>query len=295
LAEVYRKVRNTIRFILGNLNGFDASRDRVPYSELSRLDQYILHRLQEIVQTLTEAFDTYEFHKYYQVLQNFCVTELSSLYFDVTKDILYTKAKTSPERRAVQTVLYELLATLTPLLVPVMPHMAEDIWLNIPEEHKPDFGLTEKPESILLSLWPQMSQEYLNNTVNEQMNQLLKIKETVNLALEKPRSDKLIGSSLEATILLHAKSEPIKALLKSVPSYELSTLFITSGVQVIDSPPASYMSCAVGLPGMETELNVFAEKAPGQKCIRCWKILTSVGENTQHLELCQPCVEAANV
>jgi isoleucyl-tRNA synthetase len=289
LAEVYRKVRNTIRFILGNLAGFEAASGRVSYEELSRLDRYILFRLQEVVETLTEAFDQYEFHRYYQVLQNFCVTELSSLYFDVTKDVLYTAHRTSTQRRAVQTVLFELLSTLTPMLVPVMPHLAEDIWLNIPEEHRPTFGMTEAPVSILMAPWPEVNRGYLNHELEAQFRSLLQIRDRINEALEHYRSQGGIGSSLESNILILPRGEKTWSLLSDVPPEELATLFITSGVQIVSEPPREFGASAE-LP--DGEGTVYAVRPAGQKCIRCWKFLPSVGQVPAHPEICVPCAEA---
>lgn len=290
LAEVYRKVRNTIRFILGNLHGFDARTQAVPDAQLSRLDHYILHRLQEIVASLTEAFDQYEFHRYYQVLQNFCVIELSALYFDVTKDILYTTRRDAPERLGVQTVLYELLSALTPMLVPVMPHLAEDIWLNIPTEHKPNFALSEPPLSILMAPWPQVRSEWVSDQLESEFKQLLKIKEAVNLALEKPRSEGVIGSSLEARVMLKPTTEAMRTLLSSISTSELATLLVVSAVEVVTETPAQAFGISEGPP--KTDVTVYADKAQGEKCVRCWKYLASVGQFPQHPELCQPCVEA---
>ncbi len=293
LAEVYRKVRNTIRFILGNLSGFDAVQDRVAYEDLSLLDQYLLHRLQTVVETLTEAFDGYEFHKYYQVLQNFCVTELSSLYFDVTKDILYTSHAKSPQRRAVQTVLYELLATLTPMLVPVMPHLAEDIWLNIPAEHKPTFGQPEAPMSILMAPWPSVNRTYFSPEVDSRFKQLLKVKEAVNLALERPRAEGLIGSSLEAVVHLVPKADALRSLLQSIEATDMAALFITSGVQVAEVVPAEVIGQSEGSAGLD--ITVYAVKSANSKCVRCWKYLPSVGQHASHPEICAGCLEAVSL
>ncbi len=290
LAEVYRKVRNTIRFILGNLAGFNATDQRVPYAQLSRLDQYTLFRLQQVVETLTQAFEIYEFHRYYQVLQNFCVTDLSALYFDVTKDILYTAPQNSVQRRAVQTVLFELLATLTPLLVPVMPHLAEDIWLNIPDEHRPTFGLPEAPLSILMTPWPQVNSQYLNEALAVEFKQLLSVKEAVNFALEKPRSEGILGSSLEADVVVVPKNDQMTKLFATIPPSELAALFITSGVQVADTPPAETIGSTNG--ALAEDVAVYAIKAMGKKCIRCWKFLPSVGVTPEHPEICSPCIEA---
>lgn len=289
LTEVYRKVRNTVRFVLGNLSGFDATTCQVPYTELSHLDKYILHRLQHVVSVLTEAFESYEFHRYYQVLQNFCVGELSALYFDVTKDILYTAGRDSRNRRAVQTVLYEVLSTLTPILVPVMPHLAEDIWLNTPEEHRAFFGLPEPPLSILMAPWPAVKQPYINEALATQFKELLAVREKVNEALESLRAQGKIGSSLEAGVKILPRGESLRSLVGSIPAAELAALFITSEVEALETPPDSCLASA-SLPDNEGE--VYIVRPAGVKCIRCWKFASSVGEMANHAQICRPCVEA---
>lgn len=293
LAEVYRKVRNTLRFVLGNLSGFDAQADYVPSHRLSLLDRYILHRLQSLVGQLTEAFETYEFHHYYQLLQNFCVTELSSLYFDITKDLLYTLPQAAPERRAVQTVLFELLATLTPMLVPVMPHLAEDIWQAIPEEHKPTFGQAQAPVSVLMAPWPAVRSEFVSAPLEQDFVKLLHLKETVNLALERPRAEGLIGSALEAQMILVPQTEADAAWLKHFELDELASWFIVSEVALAELPPAE----TLGTASTQHDLSVavYAVKAVGDKCIRCWRFQQSVGSHPTHTQLCDRCASAVSV
>ena len=290
LAEVYRKVRNSLRFILGNLAGFDAELDIVDDKDLSVLDRYVLHRLHEVVGTLTEAFDRYEFHRYYQVLQNFCVTELSALYFDVTKDILYTAPTNGPQRRGVQTVLFGLLETLTPMLVPVMPHLAEDIYQNTPTGHRPRFGMAQPPASVLLAPWPQAPQTWHQPDVAVDMQTLLSIKETVNLALEAPRREGVIGSSLAAAVSLSSPDSAIAGVLSRLKPEELAQLFIVSSVVPESSPDAIGQAKSEAFPG----LAVAAFHAPGSKCQRCWKILPTVGQDAAHSTLCHHCVAAVN-
>jgi isoleucyl-tRNA synthetase len=220
------------------------------------------------------------------VLQNFCVTDLSALYFDVTKDILYTAPKNALERRAVQTVLYELLFTLTPMLVPVMPHMAEDIWLN---SQKPK----DAPTSILQMPWPSGVDQYLNPVLEANFKELLRIKDAVNIALEIPRTGGLIGSSLEAAIVIETHSEESAELLAHISISELATLFVVSSVALVNTVPKEIIGQAEGPLG--SAMTIYAVKASGKKCVRCWKYLDSVGQNTQHTELCDTCVEAVSI
>ena len=289
LADIYRKIRNTMRFILGNLHGFDASTQLMPIDQLSPLDRFLLTRLNGVTRTLTEAFDDYQFHHYYQVLQNFCVTELSSLYFDVIKDTLYTAPLESPKRRAIQTVLYHLLTTLTPIIMPVMPHLAEDIWQTLPDEHRPDFGMGTPPVSMTLAPWPEPTPEWDANA--QVMELLLEIKRLVNMTLEAPRNQKVISSPLETAITIIPANSDQLSQLQSLPDDFLPMLFITSSVTVESPGVAPHTADAVGHM-TQNDITVVARRASGDKCGRCWKTLDSVGHHHAHPTLCTPCVEA---
>lgn len=184
LTEIFKKTRNTARFLIGNLFDFDPNSDYVEYDELKNIDKFALHKLNKLIAEVTEAFENYEFYKYFQSLQNFAAVDLSSFYLDIVKDRLYTAGKKSLSRRACQTVLFENLMALVKILAPVMPHQAEDIWQNVPEVQRG--GLV----SILLSDWPVVNEKWNNPELEADFTKILKSREVVSRAIEPLRADK---------------------------------------------------------------------------------------------------------
>ncbi len=272
LAEIFKKTRNTSRFLVGNLFDFDPAVDYVKYEDLKELDKFALHKLNQLIENVTEAFDNYEFYKYFQQLQNFAAVDLSSFYLDIVKDRLYTAGKKSLSRRACQTVLYEVLQTLVRILVPVMPHQAEDIWMSVPECQKD--GL----ESILLSNWPKAKAEWNNPKLEEDFVKILKAREVVTRAIEPLRADKKVGSSLEVAVYVSVKDNSV---LKADED-ELCNIFITSQAYVTDEKPSGVLN-----EYKEDDYTVWVTKAEGEKCARCWKYrkLNSDG-------ICEECIDA---
>lgn len=272
LAEIFKKTRNTSRFLLGNLFDFDPAVDYVDYEDLTALDKFALHKLNQLIETVTEAFDNYEFYKYFQQLQNFAAVDLSSFYLDIVKDRLYTAGKKSLSRRACQTVLFEILQTLTRMLVPVMPHQAEDIWMSVPEAQKG--GL----ESILLSSWPKARPEWNNEKLEEDFSKILKAREVVSRAIEPLRADKKVGSSLEVAVYVNVKDNEV---LKANED-ELCNIFITSQAHITDEKPENVLN-----EYKEDDYTVWVTAAEGEKCSRCWKFrdLNSDG-------ICTECLDA---
>ncbi len=256
LAEIFKKTRNTSRFLLGNLFDFDPEKDYVKYEDLTALDKFALHKLNQLIESVTEAFEHYEFYKYFQQLQNFAAVDLSSFYLDIVKDRLYTAGKKSISRRACQTVLYEILQTLVRILVPVMPHQAEDIWMSVPECQKG--GLI----SILLSDWPAAKPQWHNEKLEEDFAKILKAREVVTRAIEPLRADKKVGSSLEVAVYVSVKDNEV---LKANES-ELCNIFITSQAYVTDEKPSGVLN-----EYKEDDYTVWVTAAEGEKCARCWK------------------------
>ncbi len=272
LAEIFKKTRNTSRFLVGNLFDFDPAVDYVEYKDLKAIDKFALHKLNHLIESVTEAFNNYEFYKYFQQLQNFAAVDLSSFYLDIVKDRLYTAGKKSLSRRACQTVLYEILQTLVRMLVPVMPHQAEDIWMSVPECQKG--GL----ESILLSSWPDTNSIWKNVKLEEDFSKILKAREVVTRAIEPLRADKKVGSSLEVAVYVKADDDTV---LKDNED-ELCNIFITSQAYVTAEKPENVLN-----EYTEEGYTVWVTKAEGEKCARCWKYrkLNSAG-------ICQECEEA---
>ncbi len=277
LSEIFKKTRNTARFLLGNLYDFDPEKDYVQYEDLQPLDKFALHKLNELIANVTEAFEAYEFYKYFQCLQNFAAVDLSSFYLDIVKDRLYTAGKKSLSRRACQTVLYEICSALTRILVPVMPHQAEDIWQNTPEAQKKG-----KPESIILSDWPTTNDKWTNPEIENDFTQLLKLRETVTKAIEVLRGNKVVGSSLEVAVTVTGENKELLAKYAK----DLKSIFITSQAIVSDEKPEDVLS-----EHTEYGFTAYVSKAKGQKCERCWKyseLSTEEGYET----ICPDCVEA---
>ena len=276
LVEIFKKTRNTCRFLLGNLFDFDPAVDYVQYNDLKNIDKYALDRLNHLVADVTEAFENYEFYKYFQHLQNFAAVDLSSFYLDIVKDRLYTAGKKSLSRRACQTVLYEIMQALVRLLVPVMPHQAEDIWQNTPENQRN--GL----ESILLSDWPKVNPKWTNAALVEDFAKILKLREVVTRAIEPLRADKKIGSSLEAAIYIKSNDDEI---LKQVQN-DMSDIFIVSQVYITETPPQNVLN-----EYTEDGYTVWVTAAEGEKCERCWKY-RKLGANAGHETICDDCYGA---
>jgi isoleucyl-tRNA synthetase len=195
MADVYRKIRNTARFLLGNLHDFDPAKDAVPYDQLPELDRYMLHRMTEVFADIDDAFQTYQFFRFFQTVQNFCVVDLSNFYLDIAKDRLYISAADSARRRSCQTVLAIAIENLARVIAPVLSHMAEDIWQNLPYE-------TEF-QSVFEAGWAQLDPTWKQPDLVEPWGQLRAIRQEVNKVLEQARTAKEIGSSLEAKVLLY--------------------------------------------------------------------------------------------
>lgn len=272
LVEIFKKTRNTARFLIGNLFDFNPETDYVEYDELKNIDKFALHKLNKLIEEVTVSFENYEFYKYFQSLQNFAAVDLSSFYLDIVKDRLYTAGKKSLSRRACQTVLFENLMALVKILAPVMPHQAEDIWQNVPEVQRG--GLI----SILLSDWPVVSEKWNNPQLEEDFTKILKSREVVSRAIEPLRADKKVGSSLEVAVWIKAEND---AILKANEK-DLADIYIVSQANLAKEKPEDVLNEYV-----EDGYTVWVTKARGEKCTRCWKYreLNSDG-------ICPDCVEA---
>lgn len=256
LTEIFKKTRNTARFLIGNLFDFNPAIDYVQYDELKNIDKFALHKLNKLIAEVTEAFENYEFYKYFQCLQNFAAVDLSSFYLDIVKDRLYTAGKKSLSRRACQTVLFENLMALVRILAPVMPHQAEDIWQNIPEVQRG--GLI----SILLSDWPVVNEKWNNVQLEEDFTKILKSREVVSRAIEPLRADKKVGSSLEVSVYVKADDDTV---LKA-NSADLADIYIVSQATLATDAPSEVLN-----EYSEEGYTVWVTKAKGEKCTRCWK------------------------
>ncbi|WP_026736691.1 isoleucine--tRNA ligase [Fischerella sp. PCC 9605] len=287
LVDIRNKFRNTAKNLLGNLHDFDPEKDAIPYDQLPQLDQYMLHRMTEVFQEVTAAFDSFQFFRFFQTVQNFCVVDLSNFYMDVAKDRLYISDANALRRRSCQTVYWHALENLAKAIAPVLCHLAEDIWQYLP--YKTPY------KSVFEAGWVQFDQKWHNPELAAFWQQLREIRIDVNKVLEQARVEKMIGSSLEAKILLYVADEQLRVAIKSLDTGssngvdELRYLFITSQVEIVDAPQK--------LQGSKYNLQADAWgigvlEAEGQKCDRCWNYSTHVGENAEHPLICERCVAA---
>ncbi len=272
MSDVYRKIRNTARYLLGSLEDFQPGRDAVAYESLPEVDRFLLHRLSTVIQEVTEAFDSYQFSRFFQTIQNFCTAELSNFYLDISKDRLYISAENSRRRRSCQTVLHHVLESLVRLIAPVLPHLAEDIWqyLPYPVSHK----------SVFEAGWSDANPQWFQPALTESWQLLTHLRDQVNAALESARNAKLIGSSLEARVQLWVDIPQLLAEVRRLES-ELRYLLIVSEVELVEEPPEQMTTLA--------GLGIAVHKAQGQKCERCWNYSVHVGESSDHPTLCERC------
>jgi len=275
VAEVYRKIRNTFRFLLGNLADFDPAVNSVAYENLREVDQFMLVKLNKLVKYVRNAYENYEFAGIYHAVNNFCTLDLSAFYLDFAKDVLYIEAADHPERRAIQTVLYESLLTLTKMVSPILSHTADEVWKFIPAVQEESVQLTDLPEYQEL----QGAKE-----LEEKWNAFLSVRDDVLKALEEARNEKVIGKSLTAKITLYV-NEKTRALLDSIEE-NMKQLFIVSGFEVA----GSYEQAPDNAVKLETAAIVIT-KAEGETCERCWIVTPEVGQNPEHKTLCPRCAE----
>ena len=277
LADAYRRIRNTFRFLLGNLSDFDPARDRQSSARLDETDRWILDRLGRLVGRVTRAYETYEFHTVFHAVHNFCAVDLSAQYLDIIKDRLYTSAADDPRRRAAQTACYDIFSALARLMAPILTFTAEEAWRHAP-------GV--KAESVHLERFPEVSREWLDDTLAREWGRLLEVRREVTKALETARAQGLIGSGLEARLRVAAAPEDLPELLRAKRAL-LPTLFIVSQVEL----GGARTSAAVQYESQEIPgLVIGVDKARGRKCQRCWTWSERVGEHRAHPGLCERCV-----
>ncbi len=274
LVEAYRKIRNTCRFLLGNLYDFDPS-SVLKESDYLEIDSFALHHLQKLVIRVEKAYEGFNFHMIFHDLNRFCTVDLSAFYLDILKDRLYTSAKNDPHRKAAQKVLFEIVTVLAKLMAPILSFTAEEIWQHIP-------NFPGKESSIHLTNLPKPNEANLNESLAGRWENFRDLRNEILKALERARQEKIIGNSLEAKLIFTAADDPL-TLLESFGD-QLPTLFQVSQVKWSDdiSPTAK--------PSEQyPSLFIEVQKAEGQKCERCWKWSTEVGQWTDHPQLCGTC------
>ena len=278
LSEVYRKIRNTAKYILGNINDFNPDADCVAYEDMCELDKWALYKMTNLIKKVNEAYTTYEFHTMFHAIHNFCVVDMSNFYLDIIKDRLYTSKADSKERRAAQTVMYEILQALVRMLTPVLAFTTEEIWQFMPHR------ATDDTESVQLNSWPEVNEKYIDHSLAEKWSRILALRSDVSKALEVARANKTIGHSLNAKVTIFADGDDYE-FIKSIEN-DLVTIFIISAVEVkkLAEAPAETQK-GEEMPGIK----VCVEQAPGEKCERCWMYSEYVGSDENHPTLCKRC------
>ncbi len=277
-SEAYRKIRNTARFILGNLYDFDPNKNRLDHKDLLEIDKWALSKSYSLVNEIAGYYDAFEFHKVFRALYNFCTIELSSFYLDVSKDRLYTYAPNSTERRSCQTAIYDIMLILVKSLAPIAPFTAEEIWSKL--------KLEEDALSVHASSWPVAREGYIDKVLEEKWEKIFVLRPHIMKAIEEKRVKGVVGDSMEVGVTLYIKDAGKYGFLRDF-SDELAGVFIVSQFKLedVDKLPSG----KEGLLEVEG-LGVYAEKASGEKCERCWNYSEAVGSDAAHPKLCKRCL-----
>jgi isoleucyl-tRNA synthetase len=276
LAEAYRRIRNTSRYLLGNLSDFDPGRDGVADKDLLEIDRWAMHRLQKLVQRVEKAYDEFEFHVVFHSLHNFCAVDMSAFYLDILKDRLYTAKTSSIQRRSGQTAMHAILSAMVRLMAPVLSFTADEVWGYMNE--------SAKTTSVFLAEFPKVEEKYIDDELEARWNKILAVRGEAAKVLEALRRDKKIGHSLDASVTLYVAPELYELL--SNYSKDLAFIFIVSSVSLAKEAEATadaYSSDVI------KGLKIAAGAATGVKCGRCWMYRESVGTVKEHPEICDRC------
>lgn len=276
LSESYRKIRNTARFILGNLYDFDPNKDKVPLDEILPLDKWAIFKLNELIEKTLKAYEKFEFYQVYHSVYDFCVVDMSNYYLDILKDRLYVEKADSKTRRAAQTTIYLILHSLVKILAPILAFTSEEIWKSLPPEDK------DCKESILMNQMPQKFKINVDEGFIKMWDQLGEIRDDVKKALEISRKNKTIGSSLEAEVEIHCDGENYKTLEENKD--KLKEIFIVSKVKILNDSNGEIVG------DKNKDISITVKKAPGEKCERCWSFSETVKED----KICGRCRKILN-
>ncbi|MBO2534495.1 isoleucine--tRNA ligase [Rummeliibacillus suwonensis] len=275
VSEVYRKIRNTLKFLHGNLHDFNPNTDYVAYEDLREVDQYMYMELQNLIRTSREAYDQYEFATVYKAVNNFIASELSSFYLDIAKDVVYIEGVDHPARRAMQSVMYDTLHALLKLMTPIIPHTTDELWSYLQYKDAESVQLTDMPDAV-------QKENFV--ALTDKWTKIMKIRDVVLKALEEARNAKTIGKSLEGKATVYGTDEVVTLLNDA--NINFAQLNIVSdfavGGALEDAPDHAIKTEKVA---------VVVEKAEGEKCERCWTISKTVGHNHKHPTLCEHCAD----
>lgn len=274
VAETYRKIRNTSRYILGNISDFDPNKDMVEYNELPEIDKWAIMKINELVKTVTEGYDVYQFNKAYYGINSFLVHDMSTFYLDIIKDRLYVEGKNSKERRSAQTAMYIILSKLVRILAPITAFTAEEIWKYMPKKEN------ENTFSIMLEDYPKYDEKLYNKELDDKFKKIIEIKELASKKLEEAREEKLIGQTLEAKVTVSANKEnELYEIIKNNKNL-IEDVLIVSELELKEDNSKE-----------KEELSVNISRAEGEKCERCWKYTKDVGIDKENPTICKRCSE----
>jgi isoleucyl-tRNA synthetase len=276
LSEAYRRIRNTCRYILGNLSDFDPALDSVAFAEMPEIDRWALHQLELLKEKVLKAYDACEFHVLYHAVNSFCTVEMSAFYLDILKDRVYTSRTDSPQRRSAQTAMYRMLEAIVKLVAPVLSFTADEVWRYMPKQDE---------ESVHLAQFPPLLPENRDDALVERWERIIKVRADVSRALEQARVQKVIGHSLDAAVTISAEAETLEFLRGSAA--ELKSIFIVSKVELAEELEWECYE-AEGVPGMRIRVTA----APGAKCERCWCYDEEIGSDAEHPTICPKCLAA---
>ena len=284
LSDVYRKIRNTARYLLGNIHDYDPQIDSMDIKKLPLLDQWMLHKLVETSEQITLAYENYEFSKFFQIIQNFCVSDLSNFYLDIAKDRLYVSAPSNFRRKSCQFILAQIIENLAVIISPVLSHMAEDIWQNIP--------YPKKEKSVFQKGWPKLPKTWHNPHLENHIGNLRRLRVEINKAIEECRNKQKIGAALEAQVRFISMNEDLNESFKILSEYENNQVdiyrdwLIVSDFKLVDNLVDDFL---------HTEKNDYGQiqiiKAEGYKCDRCWHYSKEILNSEHNTKLCKRCAD----
>ncbi|WJZ86927.1 hypothetical protein VitviT2T_006340 [Vitis vinifera] len=303
MSDIYRKLRGTLRYLLANLHDWKAD-NAVPYCDLPMIDRHALFQLENVVKNIRESYESYQFFKIFQIIQRFAIVDLSNFYFDVAKDRLYVGGTTSFTRRSCQTVLAAHLLSIVRVIAPILPHLAEDVWQNLPFQYTNEDGSIA--EFVFESRWPALNEKWLTFPTEEIdfWGKILELRTETNKVLEVARGGKLIGSSLDAKVYLHASDASLAPRLQEMCSTNndadtLHRIFITSQVEILSSLDDELVKnipyTGEYLIQGKNKIWIGVSRADGSKCERCWNYSLQVGSFSEHPTLCGRCYNVVNV
>ncbi len=278
LSEGYRKIRNTARYILGNISDFNPATDMVSYENMNEYDKWAMVKLNELAGKVNRAYSEYDFHIVYHAILNFCVVDMSNFYLDIIKDRLYTEKPDSALRRSAQSAMYNILNYIVRLISPILAYTSEEIWKSMPHVDG------DNTESVLLNDMPAFDEKYVDEELKNKYDALISLRSDVQKALELARGEKIIGSSLGAGVTIYAEGKEFDNLKANEDLLE--TVFIVSSVKLVNG-------AGEGVKGENNNITIKVEAAEGEKCERCW-LIRELGKDSNHPTLCERCARVMN-